>query len=664
MHADRPEHQEARLRALDDANRAYHADDAPALSDAAYDALADRAGGARGDLPEPAAHLAKVPHRFPLRSLDNAFTQAQTEAFFARHDCPGPFVSTPKIDGLALSLVYHRGELARAVTRGDGETGEDVTANVRHVPGIPATVPWTDPEPETIEIRGEVCIANADWPAFQAATQASRGEQAAHPRNAAAGALRRKTPDPERLRHLTFLGYGMPAADAAARSCTRYRDVLALIRILGLRTVTEAATGRVPGEAATRAALDAAARDHPCDGIVIQLDDLGAQTRLGNTRRAPRYALARKFPAAAVETTLRSVTVDVGRTGALTPVAELEPVTVDGVTVSRATLHHPLNGEDLDLTPGDRVLIERAGGVIPALLGHAPGGRPADRGAVPAPWALPATCPCGRDAPVRRDGPYAFCDAPECEPRTLDLLVHGCRRDALDIPGLSQAKMRQLRDLFGIRRIHELFEHCAGDRPSARLAAAPGWGERSAGVLHATLAAKRRQPVHRWLYALGIPDVGRTVSRLVADHAGSAAGVLALADDPAPLSAIDGIGPVITRAFTEALATGGSRRADAEALMAVLTLENPMDQTPAAGSAGNRPLAGHTVVVTGTLENYTRHGIGAEIEARGGAVGRSVSGNTTLVLCGASPGSKRAKAEDRGIRIIDEETFETEFAAG
>ena len=666
-----------RITELDDAiiryNHAYHVLDAPLISDTAYDEIVRErkalAAGLDGppslpDLPDPAGHLAKVQHATPMLSLENAFGSEELDAFVQRHDVGGrTFQVTPKLDGLAVTLVYQNGALILAATRGNGTTGEDITANAIHVPAIPLLLTPEAGIEGRLEVRGEAFIAGNDWAAYCEATRQSGGTDPSNPRNAVAGVMRKKAAVPRRLRHVRFQAYGL--AEAERHGVTTATHGLKRMHATGIPTVPhETVHGNDIPAAVSRCRECAAGADLPADGVVVRIEALAHCAALGATRHAPRYAIAAKERAADSITTLESITVQVGRSGRLTPVAELEPVEIGGVTVHRATLHNPVQVAALAVAPGDRVRIIRGGEVIPTIVGKAEESTAPDR----TPWTFPEECPCRLKRAIVTTETYAFCSGGEdCQEMVNRRLVHAFSRDALNVEGLSSGKIGSIQEAFGVREPHEIFaEFGAPEGPSVVLAELEGWGRTSAEKLHAELTRKRQQPLQRWLYALGIPHVGRSVSAAIARIAATPAAALALAETPATLQAMDGLGDVIATAFRDALMPGGYRRTAAELLARELEIRMHNTSTPTAnGSASAGNLAGHTVVVTGTLANYNRREIESEIARRGGAIGRGITSKTTLLLIGERTGarisSKERKAQQLGVRVIQEHEFERDF---
>jgi DNA ligase (NAD+) len=653
------------LRALiDEHNYRYYVLDDPAVSDAEYDALfrelqaleaahpelvvpespTQRVGGA------PVTAFGTVRHEQPMLSLDNAFTDDEVRAFDRRvrerlgTDDEVTYSAEPKLDGLAVSLVYEAGRLVRAATRGDGFVGEDVTRNVRTIRAVPVRLRG-DPPPERVEVRGEVYMPRAGFAALNERLAAEGGRPFVNPRNAAAGSLRQLDPRITATRPLALFAYGIGSHAGGALPDT-HSETLALLRDWGLPVSPDVA--RVVG---IEACLDYQRRlgerrhslPYEVDGVVYKVDSFAQQQALGYVSRAPRFALAHKFPAEEQTTLVEAVEFQVGRTGALTPVARLRPVFVGGVTVSKATLHNMDELARKDVRPGDTVVIRRAGDVIPEVVRVLPELRPASARAV----RLPGRCPvCGSEV-VRPEGEaIARCAGGlACAAQRREALRHFASRRALDIEGLGPQLVEQLvaRDL--VTDPADLFALDA-----ATLAGLEHMGERSAAKLVAAIGASRATTLDRFLYALGIPEVGDATARVLARHFGS---LDALMDaDEAALTAVPGIGPVMAgriRAFFRQ----PRNRAVIARLRAAGVHWPETESMPAAKAAAGH-VAGLTFVLTGTLPNLSREAARELIEAGGGKVSGSVSKRTDYVVAGADPGSKLDRAAELGIPVLDE----------
>ena len=651
-------------------DRLYHEQDAPELSDAEYDALRRRNAEleaqfpalVRSDSPSlsiggaPASGFAKLRHRVPMLSLDNAFDAADFAEFLARvrrflslgADAPLPMVGEPKIDGLSVNLLYEHGKLVRGATRGDGTEGEDITANLRTLRAFPNELKGD--APARIEIRGEVFLAKADFLALNAAQEQAGLRTFANPRNAAAGSLRQLDPAITAGRPLSLFAYAM--GDASEPPAPTHSAYLARLRAWGF--AVNPLSRALPGEAAAQAfqteLADArAGLDYDIDGVVYKIDDLALQRRLGFVGRAPRWAIAWKFPAEQAATTLEDIRIQVGRTGALTPVAILTPVNVGGVLVARATLHNADEIARKDVRVGDIVTVQRAGDVIPQILGPV-----ASKPRGPAPYVFPETCPaCGSAAVsppgevVRRCTGSLICPA-----QAVERLVHFVSRPAFDIDGLGEKTVIEFHGLGWLAEPADIFRLA---RHKDALLQREGWKARSVGNLLHAIEARRAIPLARLIFALGIRRVGETNARLLARHYGTfetwrtqmLAATTVGSEDREALGSINGVGP----ALAEELATffAESRNRDALVrLAAELTIE------PAASAAKAGALSGKTVVFTGMLETMTRPEAKVRAEALGAKVTDSVSKRTDLVILGADAGSKAKRAAELGVRTLTE----------
>ena len=653
----------------------YHQQDAPEISDAAYDALRQRneliekrfPKLKRSDSPSgrvgaaPAGGFAKVQHKLPMLSLGNAFGEEEVAEFLKRVvrflglDSAPEVLAEPKIDGLSCTLHYHGGKLVQAATRGDGATGEDITANVRTITDVPQVLTGSN-WPDRLEARGEVYMRRADFQTLNQRQEDAGEKGFANPRNAAAGSLRQIDSAVTAARLLRFFAYtwGELSAPIGA-SITEARKHLADWGF----TVTEptALCTDLAGllNYYSRMAAERPALAYDIDGIVYKVNRLDLQERLGFVSRAPRWAIAHKFPAEQAETMLNEITIQVGRTGALTPVAQLEPITVGGVVVSRATLHNEDEIARKDIRKGDRVVIQRAGDVIPQVVSVVESRRPVDSQA----YVFPDHCPeCGslatREAGevVRRCSGGLICPA-----QAVERLRHFVSRQAFDIEGLGDKQVRAFFASGQITRPGDIFRLEAKDAESLTpLRNQPGWGAQSAGNLFLAIEARRRISFDRFIYALGIRHVGRENARLLAHNYATLEalrGALEAAEDPASdahqeLLGIDGIGPVVAEALIGFFAEPHNREVVAD-LAELLDIETYR----IAASAGS-PVTGKTVVFTGKLETLTRDEAKAKAEALGAKVAGSVSKKTDILVAGPGAGSKAKKAEDLGISVLDE----------
>ncbi len=663
-------------------DRAYHQHDAPVITDAEYDALRRRNAAIEARFPHliranspssrvggaPEAGFAKLRHRTPMLSLDNAFDAGEFAEFLARArrflglavDAPLDLVGEPKIDGLSINLTYEHGRFTRGATRGDGLEGEDVTANLRTMDAIPRKLHGD--APELIEIRGEVFMTKADFLALNEAQAAAGQRVFANPRNAAAGSLRQLDVRITAGRRLSLFAYAMgEASEAVAATHSEYLSRLQawgfrvnpLSRRLADEQGADAFQARIGSE---RAALG-----YDIDGVVYKLDDLALQRRLGFVGRAPRWAIAWKFPAEQAVTVLQDIRTQVGRTGALTPVAVLQPVNVGGVLVTRATLHNEDEIARKDIRIGDTVVIQRAGDVIPQILSVVTEARPQDA----VPYVFPDTCPaCGSQAvrppgeAVRRCTGGLICPA-----QRVERLIHFVSRPAFDIDGLGDKTVREFYEEGWLHSPADLFRLPARE---AEIAAREGWGRVSARNLVRAIEARRRIPLDRFLYALGIRRIGETNAKLLARHYGDfatwRAQMLAAttvgSEERSALGSIIGVGPAIAEELAEFF--GESRNVAAvDELTGELTIE-PMAMTASAESA----LAGKVVVFTGTLETMSRPEARARAEALGAKVTDSVSKKTDFVVLGADAGSKARRAAELGVRTLTEAEWRDLVDAG
>lgn len=651
-------------------NAAYHQHDAPEITDAAFDALRRRNEAieahfpalVRADSPTrsvgaaPAAGFAKLRHRVPMLSLDNAFAEADFAEFCARArrflglgaGVPIRFVGEPKIDGLSINLIYEDGRLVHGATRGDGTEGEDVTANLRTIATVPARLHGR--RPDVIEIRGEVYMTKADFLALNTAQEAAGQRLFANPRNAAAGSLRQIDPTVTAARPLSLFAYAMGEASEAV--APTHADFLDRLRDWGFEVNPLSEVLPTQEDAAAFQARIAAARadlGYDIDGVVYKIDDLALQRRLGFVGRAPRWAIAWKFPAEQAVTKLLDIRVQVGRTGALTPVAELQPVNVGGVLVARATLHNEDEVARLGVRIGDTVRLQRAGDVIPQILGvveSPPDARP---------WVPPDTCPaCGSLAlrppgeVVRRCTGGLICPA-----QRVERLSHFVSRGALDIDGLGDKTIREFYDEGWLSSPADLFRLPARE---AEIAQREGWGATSARNLARAIAARRTVPLDRFIYALGIRRIGEQNARLLARHfvsyanwrAQMEAATVIGSDARLEVGSIVGIGEAIATELADFFAEAHNRQL-LDALAAEMTI------TDIAGPAGgDSKLAGKTIVFTGTMETMTRPEAKARAEALGAKVTDSVSRKTDYVVIGADAGSKAKRAAELGVATLTE----------
>lgn len=606
------------------------------------DSPTQRVGADTSTLFQPVTHLQ------PMFSLDNAETPEEMSAWETRIErvlgrAPRGYSCEPKVDGLAISLVFEQGVFVRGATRGDGTTGEDVTANLRTMQSIPLRL-LGDDLPATLEVRGEVYMSDEAFERLNAQQVESGGAPFVNPRNAAAGSLRQKDSTVTATRELGIWVYQLGLMEGGP-SLTTHAQAMEYLARVGLRVNPAGTVVTTIDEVMTYVADSERTRHdagYQTDGVVVKVDDLADQAELGFTARAPRWAIAYKFPPEERTTTLGDIRVNVGRTGAVTPYAVLEPVFVGGARVGMATLHNEEQVRLKDLRVGDTVVVRRAGDVIPEVVGPVV----AVRDGTEVPWRMPSVCPfCGSPI-VRPEGEkVARCTGGlECPSRLREWLSHFASRGAMDIEHLGEKTIDFLITEGLIADPADIFR-LTPDVFTGR----EGWGETSTGNLMAAIDEAKHRPAPRLLTGLGIRHVGATVARLLLGHFRSIPALAAAGEDE--VAAIEGIGPIIARAVRDWF-TDPDNRALLEKLVA---LGVRVDE-PGVGERDDS-LTGLTFVVTGTLEEFTREEAIAAIESRGGKVTSSVSGKTAYVVVGANPGSKASKAEELGVPILDEGAF-------
>ena len=651
-------------------NEAYFVHDAPLVPDADYDELAkelraldaahpelrdvfsDSVGAAISTVFSPVTHVE------PMLSLDNVFDEEELRAWSERverglGDGVEPrFAVEPKIDGLALSITYRDGLLVQAATRGDGRVGEDVTDNVRTIASVPQQITLPGFGLGLLEIRGEVYLAKEDFVRLNERQREHGAKEFANPRNAAAGSLRQKDAAVTRERPLSFLAYQIVDVNDALGH-TSYAEALAQLADWGFHVA--ASTRSVRGTAAMVEAanwFEAHRHDLPydIDGTVIKLDDLRQRVQLGSTSRAPRWAIARKFPPEERTTRLLAIEVSIGRTGRATPYAVLESVLVAGSRVAMATLHNEDQVREKDVRPGDLVIVRKAGDVIPEIVG-AVAEEGVERGPI---WQFPTTCPeC--EGPLARVGDESdtYCTNPNCPAQQMQKIVHFASRGALDIEGLGEQRVGQLLSEGLIADVADLFTLRVED-----LVTLEGFGELSAQSLIGAIAAVREAPLSRFLVGLGIRHVGPVAARELA-RAFHSYDALAAAPLEA-IEAVEGIGPVIAQSVYEYV-----RDDEAIARVEKMTRAGVTLLETVAESSLEQTLAGKAVVVTGSVEGYSRDEAAAAIVARGGTCPGSVSAKTYCVVVGEAPGaSKVTKAQSVGVPMIAATQFEELLSTG
>jgi len=658
-------------------DRAYYAKDAPVISDAAYDALRQRNEDIEARFPTlkrpdsptdrvgtaPAEHFSEVRHAVPMLSLGNAFSDEDVEEFvnrikrFLNLDAMPALTAEPKIDGLSANLRYEHGVLVTGATRGDGRSGENVTANLRTIADIPHTL---EGAPDILEVRGEVYMSHADFAALNVRQEAVGKPAYKNPRNAAAGSLRQIEPSITAQRPLGFFAYGWgelsePLSDTQTGAVARLGELgFAVNEDMARCDSVAAVLAHYRRLEARRAGLG-----YDIDGVVYKVDRLDLQERLGFVSRAPRWAIAHKFSPEKAVTVLKDIDIQVGRTGALTPVAKLEPVTVGGVVVSNATLHNEDEIVRKDVRIGDTVVLQRAGDVIPQIVEVVLDKRPADA----QPFVFPDRCPICDSHAVREPGEAVkrCTGGLICNAQIVERLKHFVGRKTFDIEGLGVKQISAFFEAGEVRAPADIFtlkaRNDAGEL-SPPLAEREGWGETSANNLFSAIDDRRTIALARFINAMGIRHVGEETARLLATSYGGWAEFRKAAEaafDPASperdaMLAIDGLGETVVASITEFFAE--AHNADAlDALLAEVTVET------AEQARADSPVAGKTVVFTGALERFTRDEAKARAQALGAKVAGSVSGKTDYLVAGPGAGSKLKKAAELGVTVLTEDEW-------
>jgi DNA ligase (NAD+) len=661
LDADAAARRAAELRGqIDYHNRRYFVDDDPEITDAEFDALVAELAGielawpelARPDSPlqavggAPSALFAEVRHRLPMMSLDKTTSYEELLAWGKRMDryISGVVAYTcePKIDGLAMNLLYEGGRLTRAATRGDGEVGEDVTSNVITIAAIPRELPG--PAPDVVEVRGEIYMP---IPAFEDLNrrQAEAGSRTfINPRNAAAGSLRQKDPSVTAGRELGFWAYQLGALEGGPDFTTHVQS-LDWMRQAGfpVNPHIELVHGLKEVDEYCRRWLDRRhTLDYEIDGTVIKVDDLAQRRELGATSKAPRWAIAYKFPPEEKTTLLKGIMVSIGRTGKATPFAMLEPVVVGGARVSLATLHNEDQVRIKDVRPGDTVVVRRAGDVIPEVRGPVLPLRPEGL----RPWTFPADCPVCHEPLVRLPGESdTFCVNVDCPGQQVQRISHFASRGAMDIEHLGERTVAQFTQAGLLHDVADIY-----DLDYERIASFEGWGEASVANLRAAIEASKSRPLANLLVGLSIRHLGSAGSILLARHFRHLDRIMAAASEE--LAAVEGVGPTIGSSVQRFFALARNREVVERLRAAGCNFEGP--------EAPDLPqlLAGMSVVVTGTLDGWSREGAEEAIKGRGGKSPGSVSRKTTALVLGSDPGAaKLAKANELGVPVLDEAGF-------
>jgi DNA ligase (NAD+) len=596
----------------------------------------------------PSASFGEVVHQVPMLSLDNAFTEEDVAAFDRRiHERLGvsgelEYVAEPKLDGLAVTVIYRDGQLAQAATRGDGVTGEEVTANVRTIRAVPQRLQGS--APRLLEARGEVFMSLAGFARMNARAREQGEKVFVNPRNAAAGSLRQLDPRVSAARPLTAIFYGLGALEGAPRPSGQ-RELLERLRALGLPVSQEVRVVRgVAGCLEYYRALGArrASLPYQIDGVVYKLDSRADQERLGFLSRSPRWAIAHKFPADEALTVVRGIEFQVGRTGALTPVARLEPVFVSGVTVSNVTLHNIDEVQRKDVRVGDSVIVRRAGDVIPEVVSVLIERRPP--GAVPV--QLPRTCPVCHSSVLRAEGEaVARCTgAFTCRAQRQEALRHFASRRALDIEGLGDKLIQQLVERERLSSPADIYTLGV-----AELAQLERMGEKSAANLIAAIEKSKRTTLPRLLFGLGIREVGEATALALARHFGTLERLMDATLET--IQQVPDVGPIVAAHVAAFFASEDHRRVIRALRDKGLTWS---EVSAPAAAAGADALSGKTFVLTGTLNSLTREAATEALIARGAKVSASVSKKTSYVVAGSEAGSKLTKAQQLGVPVIDE----------
>lgn len=652
-------------------DRAYYIDARPTISDVEYDRLyrqlidlesahpglktpdspSQRVGGA------PIPGFTQVRHLVPMMSLENTYSPDEVRSFIARAqkplgETPLRWSIEPKIDGVAISLRYEQGRFTLGATRGDGTHGDDITANLRTIRNLPLVLtPPPDGEvPEVLEVRGEVYMPTADFRRLNAERAAAGEETFANPRNSTAGSLKQLDPRIVARRPLRVVLYGLGAVSSTPPATQA--GLLRWFQLLGLPIPERLWVAHSAGEVlAAIDELDTARRSfsYETDGAVVKLDDLALRQQLGSTSKAPRWAVAYKYAPEQAETRLRAITLQVGRTGAITPVAELEPVFLSGSTVSRATLHNEEELRRKDIRVGDTVLIEKAGEVIPAVVRVLPERRNGSE----IPFDFPRNCPeCGsavaREQTADGEGAVLRCLNPGCPAQVRGRLEHWCARGAMDIEGGGEVTVQQLVATQLVRDVADLYSLTI-----PQVAGLERMGEKSAANFIAGIDASRSRELWRLLFGLGILHVGASTAKALSRQFPDIDALAAASTEQ--LMQAEDIGEVIARSIHDWFRNDANRHLIERLRAAGLTLTSSLYRPPTDAPAG--PFAGKTFVLTGTLPTLSREAATARIEALGGKVSSSVSRKTHYLLAGEEAGSKLEKARTLGIPILDEATF-------
>ena len=666
-----PESVIAEIRALREElnlhNTRYYVLDDPAITDQAYDRLYRKLQALEQQYPElvseqsptqrvgsaPATHFESVTHEVAMLSLDNAFDEDEMQAFVKRlsdmvvnNGTALAFTAEPKLDGLAISLLYENGKLLRAATRGDGKSGENITANARTLPSIPLQLTGVN-SAEKIEVRGEVYMDHAGFKALNEYQAANQGKIFANPRNAAAGSLRLLDSRITASRPLTFCSYAIGWFEGGELPFSHF-ERMQYLRSSGFPVSpyierVEGVQGCIDYYQKILSQRDSMAFD--IDGVVFKLDDINQQQQAGFVSKAPRWAIAYKFPAQEVMTSLLDVDFQVGRTGALTPVARLEPVSVGGVMVSNATLHNMGEIERKDIRIGDIVIVRRAGDVIPEVVSPVVIKRKRD---LPLPQ-MPQQCPvCGSDV-VKIEGQAAYRCSGDliCAAQRKEAIKHFASRKALDIEGLGDKLVEQMVELKIIQSIGDLYH-----LELSQLAALDRMAQKSAANLLESLEASKATTLGRFIFALGIREVGEATAEALANYFRDLDSIIAA--DIEALQQVEDVGPVVAANVIQFF----NQQQNLEIVQDLIEQGIHWPSIAVPEATENLPLLGKTFVITGTLQGLSRDQAAAQLKARGAKVSGSVSAKTSAVIAGEKPGSKVSKAEALGVEVMDQLQFD------
>lgn len=666
---EKPRERAERLRReIERHNRLYYELDAPEVTDAQYDALVRELKALEDEFPElrsassPTSRVAGAPsgrfpqyrHRIPMLSLDNAFEFDDLRAFDqkvrkATGEDKVRYICEPKIDGLAMNLEYRGGKLSVGATRGDGAVGEDVTANILTIPEVPRRLPDAEGMKDwagDLTVRGEVYMSKADFAELNSQREEDGEPVFANPRNSAAGSLRQLDPKVTKGRKLSFFAYYLPESEALKIAC--HSEALELLRGLGFPVNPDARAAQGIDEVLDYCRMLGEKRDiidYEIDGAVIKVDSLALQRELGYTARSPRWAIAYKFVPRQARTKLIRIEVQVGRTGVLTPRAVLEPVAVGGVTVQHASLHNEDLVRQKDIREGDTVIVQRAGDVIPEVVGPVIEARDGSE----MQFSMPELCPeCGASVSRADEEVAVRCTNASCPARLREGLIYFASRGAMDIDGMGPAVIDQLISTGAVKDYADLYSMDA-----ARIADFERLGEKSAAKLAAAIAASRGRPLHRLLGSLGIRNVGAQTARLIAEHFGSMDAVMAA--DEEDLTKVSTVGPVVARAVSGFFSLEENRALISKMRALGVNMQEP--RVAAGERAQGGPFAGKTLVFTGTLSGLTRQDAQERALRLGAKVTDSVSAKTDYVVAGSDAGSKLQKAEKLGVKVLGEEEF-------